>query len=128
MSKKLTVPERVAKGVKWLDKYGPKDWRDKVEIKDLNLQSTCLCVLGQVFNQKAEDEEKYDIYGVSGFDWALEFFRGKKGSIRVVDNPALYGFDAFDDQPGGSFAAERWHAIDKDYEKLRQEWTRVLSA
>lgn len=49
----LTVEERVANGVRWLDENAP-EWRSKVDPAQLDMISSCQCVLGQVYEAVAE--------------------------------------------------------------------------
>lgn len=40
--------ERVARGAEFLDEHRP-GWRSEINLADLDLESTCGCVLGQLF-------------------------------------------------------------------------------
>jgi hypothetical protein len=48
----MSVQERVARGVRWLDGVRP-GWRDALELSRLSLASGHDCVLGQVFAEEA---------------------------------------------------------------------------
>lgn len=45
---KLTVEERVANGVTWLDE-NQSGWVDRINLDRLVMRSPCRCVLGQLF-------------------------------------------------------------------------------
>lgn len=100
----LTVPERVAKGVAWLDE-NVEDWRSKVTIKDFDITNTCDCVLGQVFAGHSRE---------SGFDYAVDeahFFTSKE--------TVILGFDAgYFDNANSNMAL--------DFSELQKEWLKVL--
>lgn len=40
---------RVREGIKFLDTYGPDDWRDSIAVKKLDMDSGLKCVLGQIY-------------------------------------------------------------------------------
>lgn len=127
MATRLTVEKRVENGVKWLDKYGPDDWRNKVDIKELDLSSGCQCVLGQVFaNQEIDDDftpgEKIKI--ASGWDYVMDWIGSKIGFKRVVNNPVSFGFDAdFKVVGRDTYGYPKYR---DDYNDLTDEWKRVL--
>ena len=60
MSNVATISERVAEGAAWLDSKRP-GWHDDIDLGLLDMTSTCLCVLGQVYAGAA---------GCNGFDYA----------------------------------------------------------
>lgn len=112
MAKELTVEERVSRGVKWLDKHGPEDWREKVTIDDLDMGSACRCILGQVFAKTDKYYEDGDVWK-TGFDAVCDKgYEGKSGYKSVALYPCRYGFDAT-----GNL---------EDYEALAGEWSRIL--
>jgi hypothetical protein len=43
------IDKRVARGMKLLDKKGPKNWRAQVDLNRLNMSHADRCVLGQVY-------------------------------------------------------------------------------
>ena len=43
-----TAEERVARGAKFLDSHGPKDWHNEINTEKLDIASACDCVLGQI--------------------------------------------------------------------------------
>ena len=53
-----TAEERVARGASFLDRTMP-DWAHLVEINDLDLQSQCNCVLGQIFHNTSDEIAQY---------------------------------------------------------------------
>jgi hypothetical protein len=50
----LTAKERVNNSIALLDRYGPPDWRSRINLCTLNMDSCINCVGGQVFAQAAE--------------------------------------------------------------------------
>lgn len=82
------TPEDVEKAVssaeEVLDKYGPENWRERIDLAVLNMDSPWSCVLGQVY-----DSEKLDHYFspyVNGVDALASRVNGS-----FV--PSQYGFD-----------------------------------
>lgn len=57
----LSIAERVANGVEWLDENMPL-WANIVHTESLDLQDGCNCVLGQLFGAyyEAPDEACWD--------------------------------------------------------------------
>ena len=81
-----TIGERVAAGVKLLDKKSP-GWRERVSVNDLSVRSTYNCVLGQAFGH----------YG-----------RGLKAlGLDYISSGRPYGFYAEDNED-----LEEWKALD----------------
>jgi hypothetical protein len=95
-----TIAERVAAGAAFLDEHEP-GWADRINLRVLDQNSVCLCVLGQTFAGRVGSS----YYG-NGYDWALEEF-----DIRTA---AALGFDAVND--------------DEDYDDLATEWARLIVA
>lgn len=93
------VENRVAAGVEWLDANYP-DWRSKVDVNEFDIESSCACVLGQLFEPVAVH---------SGFEYALN------NKILTVEECTARGFDATPDD------------TTDDFRELQREWTRVLS-
>jgi hypothetical protein len=106
------VSERVTRGVAFLDREVP-DWRSRIVINDLDLSSTCSCVVGQVFGEDAAQEEGYE----DGFDLYYHTYVKRDDP---VDAPAFYGFDCQWDEDGSVAIVS--------YTALQEEWTRVLQA
>jgi hypothetical protein len=52
----MSVQERVARGVRWLDGVSP-GWRDAIALSALDIMSNTQCVLGQVFSDAAASDE-----------------------------------------------------------------------
>jgi hypothetical protein len=119
MSENITAPvisptlrERIEKGAAWLNKVKP-EWRDLVDISDLDLASGFYCVLGQVFHDEAEE------YGYAdGFDYAIGY---------VVPVPPASAFN----QNRAAWMEE--HGFDLryvpsiDYRPLTATWQRYLT-
>lgn len=61
---KRSIEKRVDAGAVWLDKNFP-DWLQKIDLKHLRLDSSCSCVLGQVFGDYSQaplgKEIDYDV-------------------------------------------------------------------
>ena len=97
----LSVQERVAKGVAWLDSQQP-DWRDRVNVQTLDIMMPANCVLGQVFKGRHPEN-------MVGYFYAEEYLG--------MSFPYEYGFDA------KGLGSE----MRQDYADLKAEWIRVLS-
>lgn len=112
------APERVARGVAFLDREVP-DWKSRIVVKDLDLSSTCSCVVGQVFQEDAlANETDFD-----GFDFYFRTYirpEAETFEYDAGDAPAFFGFDA------------QWnpdnltHVV--GFTELQDEWTRVLQS
>lgn len=96
----LTIAERVAKGVEYMDTFAPANWRSRINLDDLTISSSVYCIWGQVFD---------DGSGWSGFTTHSNEFHTNVNSYN--DSPSDYGFDG------------PWAEI----EELDAEWLRVLS-
>lgn len=44
------VREAVSKGIALLDMYGPSDWRSRVDLSILSMDSPYSCILGQIYS------------------------------------------------------------------------------
>ena len=44
-----TITQKVAAGIKFLNKYGPKNWLRKIKVTQLDLASSFSCILGQIY-------------------------------------------------------------------------------
>jgi hypothetical protein len=79
-----TAEEAVAKGIQWLDKKGPANWRELVDVAKLNIDDPVDCILGQVFADKVRNPEytytSWDSPGrmyTTGYEYAVyTFFEG----------------------------------------------------
>jgi hypothetical protein len=109
----LSIAERVAAGVKYLDE-NVHDWLDKIELTELDMASDCSCVIGQVIGM---------------YDMVLDehpFF--DKAPVRLIsmEEGARLGFDstgraATRDDSGDTQYAEEFAA-------LQYEWKRAIRA
>lgn len=114
-----TVQERVARGVKWLDRH-KKNWRNEVVVKELDMSDDCRCVLGQVFIKPAAKDYGYtdeDVKAghVAAFHWVMERFANRRGSVVLCRNPSKYGFDCIGDD------------VDmQGYKALEREWKKII--
>lgn len=95
----LSVEDRVANGVGWLD-HNVLGWRDRVIVEEFNISSECNCILGQVF-------------GGNGFGYAMET------ELLTQDEAIKYGFDADYVIPDRGTRNSEWDA-------LQAEWLKVL--
>lgn len=105
------VEERVAAGAEWLDANEP-GWERRVDLASLELHNACRCVLGQVFNDRAEAVQQGDNPQCveTGWDYALDIVR--------MPSTAPLGFSIFS---GGQGAAEQWAALDEAWISLIKE-------
>lgn len=92
-----TVAERVAAGVAWLDAKAP-GWIDRVDLDELQMASTCSCVLGQLFH---------------GYYYAPI----------TLGEAMLCGFDTELDVEDAESAAR----ASKEFVALTDEWRRVIT-
>src|SRR3954462_3458744 len=75
----MSVQERVARGVRWLDGVSP-GWRDAIALSSLDIMSNTQCVLGQVFSDAAASDES-----TSGAEYAVRHLvPGSKSRDRAV--------------------------------------------
>jgi len=115
----LSIEQRVQNGIDLLDQLGPKDWRQKVILKDFNIAHGCKCVLGFVFGNGEEIETEFD---------GLKRRRNGFGIGQDVLGcyPDDNGFDAYgpaDLMPNDEYR----RLIDIEYAELQAEWVRRLS-
>lgn len=98
----ITVEQAVQNGIALLDAKGPKDWREIVEVEDLDVASIGWCVLGQIYGD-------YSRGMMELFDYEEEHWEplGIK-----------YGFEA---------QVNIHNEYGRDYEPLTAEWVRALS-
>jgi hypothetical protein len=94
--------EYVAAGIAWLDQNGPADWRSRVDLGTLDINSVDDCVLGQVFRN-------HDRYR-NGYYYAVETF---------LD-------DQFDDDITGPLGFSGVGEIGPRH--MTEAWVRALSA
>ena len=123
--KPKTPEEAVANGVAWLDKYVP-DWWNHIEVKELDLSSTCKCVLGQLignhsFVVEGDRISPYDVAtGHRHPNLREMLLRGTRLRYTpIMDDPTELGFDyradtELDDE-------------DAAYSELSRLWTRVIN-
>lgn len=106
-----TAAERVARGVEWLDSNVP-GWVDKVEINELNMGSSCRCVLGQVFGNDNE-------YEMTGYGYAL--------ATQNNLHPEHLGFDFSPEDVVEIEESRNPRPLYGLYAPLQQEWERVIA-
>jgi hypothetical protein len=51
----MTIRERVRTGIKYLNKNYP-GWRNKIDTRNLNMESCSMCIMGQVAGDYHSDE------------------------------------------------------------------------
>ncbi|HEU5032738.1 MAG TPA: hypothetical protein VFV01_48000 [Spirillospora sp.] len=82
------IRERVAAGAAWLDEKQP-GWEARVNTERLNMESTCDCILGQVYEEAAQASDWFDWDFYEGAYWyVLQEHVGNRGS----DWPVEHGF------------------------------------
>jgi hypothetical protein len=59
----------VAAGIEWLNKNAPSDWRSRIDLHTLDIDSADFCVLGQVFEERAK---RADV--LTGYEYAVQEF------------------------------------------------------
>jgi hypothetical protein len=109
-----TVAERVSAGIALLDEEIP-NWRDKIDLTELNIRSTRNCVLGQVFKT---DDDSWE----NGYDRGRSVLNFQDCSCCSGEgqlNPYDYGFDASQDDDDLD--------VDTQFNQLQEEWKRQLS-
>ena len=99
----LTIEQRVQNGIYWLDTIGPKDWVDKIELLELEMGSTCNCVVGQVFN------------GISRFSHEDTY----AAALRATGLTYLSGVECGFDVISGN-------DTESEYSQLHAEWTKRI--
>lgn len=45
----------IKKGIRWLDKHAPANWRELIDVDELDLRDGNKCVLSQVFNENYDN-------------------------------------------------------------------------
>lgn len=96
----LTVAERVANGVAWLDENRP-GWLGDIRIERIDIASGCNCILGQTFGRYEDSPESAR--------WAEGY------SFIAVDRGFM----------GSALTVER---VEDDERALADEWKRVIAA
>lgn len=116
-----TIQERVAAGVKFLDRNHPK-WINEVDLSRFNIEDECNCVLGQIVSNYDTDKDFCDITYEPDDDWGIDQVkrhapRGTKSLVMSLDGAQQMGFEANFDR-----------GITSDYEQLQREWKKVIKA
>lgn len=111
-----TLAERVAAGATWLDEHVP-GWEHRIDLAKLNLSDTCLCVLGQVFEERAAAAwDAGDIrYAPSSRGHGGYWFAADLEWDGRYEEPLDYGFSLT------SPSAAAWH-------DLQGEWVALIKA
>lgn len=97
----LTITERVARGASHLDSLMP-GWRDKIDVLELNIESTRRCVLGQLYLDEHPEAEMF---------WCEDEFYEYFDLKRHHDDAKYLGFDV----PVGG--AEQYPALTAEWKK-----------
>lgn len=66
-----TTVEAIRRGVDLLDRHGPVNWRDVVEVDQLYMRSAATCVLGQVYRRAFNSTDRIDWIGNVGSAYDL---------------------------------------------------------
>lgn len=97
---------KVAAGIKLLDEQGPQDWRSKIDLGSLRLESCDVCVLGQVFGVydnglDALDIDTYDAkkYGFNT-DYSMQELTAAWKDALGKNNVLVEKGDVYTDKPG----------------------------
>lgn len=93
----LTIEQRVAAGVAWLDENRPA-WEETIDLDRLNLRDACLCVLGQVYG---------------GFWKVVEGGRFAEDEADAFDIAAGMGFAGYDDE-----RRDVYYALDEGWRRV----------
>lgn len=124
----MTVSERVEAGANWLDEVFPDGWIDKIDLDDLEMESSCSCILGQLapddpwFN---DDNDPKRPYNRSNRFWSWiyqqpqipESIRDQVPAIIDVSTAESYGFMAKPD----------WGWTDGDsWDDLQEAWIELI--
>jgi hypothetical protein len=110
----ISIEERVANGVRWLDEHAPANWRQLIDVEKLGMRNADSCVLGQVFSPANRRKSG------SSDDWSLGFYwAGWKFGTDVTEI-SQFGFTVPWD--GTSFEERQ-----RTWDALHEEWTRVLT-
>lgn len=103
-----TIEQRVARGIALLNEKGPRGWRRRVRVTQLDMGDPCRCVLGQVFGRHDD--------GGQGYFWATEAHDSPlRGTLREGTRSSAYGFVGYDTDD-----------IDSEHQTLTAEWRRQL--
>lgn len=128
-----TPRDRVLAGAAWLDIQIP-DWRERVVINDLQMDDTCRCILGQVFQPEARADgmrredgtgRAFAFWYVIPSDWNSFNLREDHVYLLTKEESMELGFDRLpwegdDDEDYGIDPAQ-------DYDELRDLWTKLLA-
>lgn len=116
-----TLAERVGAGARWLDEHVP-GWEHRIDLAKLDLKDTCLCVLGQVFEEQAAaayytgDERYYP--SVRGGHHGFWFTTDMEWDSYA--QTCEHGFGITGEDAGGDTVAA-WH-------ELQAAWVALLKA
>lgn len=113
------INNRVNAGIEWLNDNGPDNWRELINLDTLNVDEPDLCILGQVFADKANNPaftRKDSYYGYehgysNGYDYAVYTFFDGEFDTNVTGPLGFSGY-----------------AGDSNAYAVTAEWKRVLSA
>jgi hypothetical protein len=115
--------ECVAAGIAWLNENAPADWREHINLDELDINNVRLCVLGQVFADRARNPD-YTYKSWDGVD--VEFTDGYEYAGRVFDDLfnrfGEHGFMPFSDDYNNG----EWVFVES-YD-MTHAWVRALTA
>lgn len=112
----------VERGMAWLDEHRP-GWEHRIDLRRLDLDSTCDCLLGQEFDlesRHARFASRKDIWGwdvMNGYDVGFEMIAMESPFLRNEDHMAT-----IKQARNLGFAAES----DDDYEELTNTWRKAI--
>jgi len=104
--KRSKIRAFVYAGAAFLDAKIGTEWRKKIDLERLNLESCISCILGQTFGEFKKGEDELDIHGD-----AVACFGFERPSI--IKDPSR-------DDPS-------WDECDEEYKMLTEEWKELLS-
>jgi hypothetical protein len=117
----LTIEQRVANGVAWLDEHLP-NWPQMIELTELDMADDCRCVIGQTFGD----------YGQALTDDPHDDDRPHDRTELTYAEAVSLGFDSPSrvswQRLGPPFRDHPSRTIRSEFEALQAEWTRVITA
>lgn len=108
----LTIEQRVANGVAWLDDRIP-NWAYRISLLDFDMRDDCNCVVGQVIGHYGKVVDGVDVPKDNVISLAEAVERGFDAGTRV-DSTGNFDSDS------GVCQAE--------FEALQAEWVRVIAS
>lgn len=104
--------QAVQKGVALLDRFGPSDWRQQIDINELSMGSPYTCVLAQSFKQEIG---------------SADYWEAKKLLMRLSETDFNAGDYGFNDQTDVYNPVTDRYEFHFGYAALRAAWLEELS-